>query len=539
MNWTDYQAHVIAAAPTGIMLDWSRVAGMEATVATLAPKLVEALQAMAELESGSIANPDEHRMVGHYWLRAPELAPDPSIREAIRSTVDRIHLFAQSVHSGALVPPEAPAYRNLLLIGIGGSALGPQLVHDALGTGRDRLRIFFADNTDPDGLDRLFGDLASAEGGLAATLVLVISKSGGTKETRNGQVEAAHAFRRAGLEMARQAVAVTGEGSGLDRQARAEKWLDIFPMWDWVGGRTSVLSAVGLLPAALQGLSIDRLLEGARLMDEATRVADPRHNMAAMLAAAWHHEGAGQGLRDMVILPYKDRLLLMSRYLQQLVMESLGKEFDLEGNRVEQGIAVYGNKGSTDQHAYVQQLRDGRHNFFATFIQVDLDRHGDAPEVEPDMTSGDYLLGFLLGTRRALQEKGRSSLTLRLPDVSASSLGALIALYERAVGLYAHLVRINAYHQPGVEAGKKAAGDVIELQLRLLAELRSQSTPRTAVELAAAVGTLDVETAWQILEHLAANRGRGVRRLGGTTLFDGRYTIGRAVPNEAVPGRLR
>ncbi len=539
MNWTDYQAHVIAAGSTGITLDWSRVAGMDAGVASLAPKLSKALQAMAELEAGAIANPDENRMVGHYWVRAPELAPTPLIRDAIRSTVDRIILFAESVHSGVLVPPEAPAYRNLLLIGIGGSALGPQLVHDALGTSRDRLRIFFGDNTDPDGLDRLFGDIAAAEGGLAATLVVVISKSGGTKETRNGQVEAAHAFRRAGLEMARQAVAVTGEGSGLDRQARAEKWLDIFPMWDWVGGRTSVLSAVGLLPAALQGVSIDRLLEGARAMDEATRVDNPSQNPAAMLAAAWHHEGSGQGLRDMVILPYKDRLLLMSRYLQQLVMESLGKEFDLDGNRAEQGIAVYGNKGSTDQHAYVQQLRDGRHNFFATFIQVDLDRHGDAPEVEPDMTSGDYLLGFLLGTRRALWEKGRSSLTLRLPDVSAASLGALIALYERAVGLYAQLIRVNAYHQPGVEAGKKAAGDVVELQLRLLAELRSQPTPRTAVELAAAVGTDDVETAWQILEHLAANRGRGVRRQGGTSRFDGRYGIGRAAPNEAVPGRLR
>ena len=529
MNWADFQARVTGAGSTGITLDWSRIAGMDTSLVALRPKLAAALQFMTDLEAGAIGNPDENRMVGHYWLRAPELAPTPSIRADIQSTVERIHLFALSIHSGSLVPPEAPAYRNVLLIGIGGSALGPQLVHDALSTGRDRLRIFFGDNTDPDGLDRLFEDIAAAEGGLAATLVVVISKSGGTKETRNGQVEAAHAFRRAGLELARQAVAVTGAGSGLDRQARAEKWIDIFPMWDWVGGRTSVLSAVGLLPAALQGVSIDRLLDGARAMDEATRVADPARNVAAMLAAAWHHEGAGQGLRDMVILPYKDRLLLMSRYLQQLVMESLGKEFDLEGNRVEQGIAVYGNKGSTDQHAYVQQLRDGRHNFFATFIQVDLDRHGDAPEVEPDTTSGDYLFGFLLGTRRALWEKGRSSLTIRVPDVSASTLGALIALYERAVGIYAHLVGINAYHQPGVEAGKKAAGEVIELQHRLLATLRSRSAPQSAPELAAAVGTEDIETVWHLLEHLAANRGRGVRRQGGTTAFDGRYVIGRDV----------
>jgi glucose-6-phosphate isomerase len=511
------------AGATGLSLDWSRIPGLAEALPELRPKLDAALASMRDLEAGAIANPDENRMVGHYWLRAPEMAPSADLTEAIRTTIERIHQFANDIHAGRMVPPEAPAWRNVLLIGIGGSALGPQLVHDALGTGRDRLRLFFCDNTDPDGMDRLFEEIAAAEGGLAATLVVVISKSGGTKETRNGQVEAAHAWRRAGLDMTRQSVAVTGEGSALDKQARAEKWLAIFPMWDWVGGRTSVLSAVGLLPAALQGLAIDRLLEGARLMDEATRVADPLANPAALLAAAWHHEGGGRGARDMVILPYKDRLLLMSRYLQQLVMESIGKEKDLAGNVVHQGLAVYGNKGSTDQHAYVQQLRDGLHNFFVTFLQVDLDRHGDAVEVEPDTTSGDFLLGFYLGTRRALYENGRGSLTIRLPDVSAFSLGALIALFERAVGLYAFMIGINAYHQPGVEAGKKAAGEVIELQRRLLAELRNVSSPATARELAAAAGSDDVETAWHILEHLAANAGRGVRRHGSGV--EARYSI--------------
>jgi glucose-6-phosphate isomerase len=523
-SFDDFGARLVAAGATGLSLDWSRIPGLAEALPALRPKLEAALAAMGALEAGAIANPDEDRMVGHYWLRAPERAPSPELTAAIRDAVDRVHQFAADVHAGRIVPPEAPAWRNVLLIGIGGSALGPQQVADALGTGRDRLRLFFCDNTDPDGMDRLFESIAAAEGGLAATLVVVISKSGGTKETRNGQVEAAHAWRRAGLDMARQAVAVTGDGSALDKQARAEKWLDVFPMWDWVGGRTSVLSAVGLLPAALQGLPIDRLLEGARVMDAATSVADPPANPAAVLAAAWWHEGGGRGARDMVILPYKDRLLLMSRYLQQLVMESLGKEKDLAGHVVHQGIAVYGNKGSTDQHAYVQQLRDGLHNFFVTFLQVDLDRHGDAPLVETDTTSGDFLLGFWLGTRRALYENGRGSLTIRMPDVSAFSLGALIALFERAVGLYASMANINAYHQPGVEAGKKAAGEVIELQRALLLALRNGRTPRTAGELAAAAGSTDVETAWHVLEHLAANGGRGVRRVGEGT--SARYSLG-------------
>src|SRR5438045_5228517 len=122
-------------------------------------------------------------------------------------------------------------------------------------------------------------------------------------------------------------------------------------MWDWVGGRTSELSAVGLLPAALQGLDIQAMLDGAAAMDVVTRTTTTAQNPAALLALMWFYATDGRGAKDMVVLPYKDRLLLFSRYLQQLVMESLGKEKDLDGKTVNQGIAVYGNKGSTDQHA--------------------------------------------------------------------------------------------------------------------------------------------------------------------------------------------
>ncbi|HZI09154.1 MAG TPA: glucose-6-phosphate isomerase, partial [Myxococcus sp.] len=354
-----------------------------------------------------------------------------------------------------------------------------------------------------------------------------ISKSGGTKETRNGMLEAERAYQTKGLDFSKHAVAVTGADSELDKHARKQGWLRTFPMWDWVGGRTSVMSAVGLLPARLQGLDIDGMLEGARAMDAATRTRDVAKNPAALLALMWHHSGGGRGTKDMVILPYKDRLLLMSRYLQQLVMESLGKELDLDGQVVNQGIAVYGNKGSTDQHAYVQQLREGVLNFFVTFIEVLKDRPGTSLEVEPGVTSGDYLLGFLLGTRRALYEKGRESMTLTVPDVSPRTVGALVALYERAVGLYASLVNINAYHQPGVEAGKKAAGVVLELQRKLTARLgQAKAEARSAEQLAADIGMPDeVETVSKVLEHLAANPDRGVVRTGGPTPGEGRFQL--------------
>ena len=321
-------------------------------------------------------------------------------------------------------------------------------------------------------------------------------------------------------------MAVTQEGSVLDREAREQGFLERFPMWDWVGGRTSVTSAVGLVPAALQGIDARALLDGASAMDERTRRSDTRTNPAALLALAWHAAGEGRGSKAMIVLPYKDRLLLFSRYLQQLVMESLGKEKDLTARVVHQGLSVYGNKGSTDQHAFVQQLRDGTADFFVTFIRVLKDRVGESLEVAPGATSGDFLDGFLLGTRRALFENGRPSLTLTLPDVSARSLGMLIALYERAVGLYASLVGINAYHQPGVEAGKKAAAGILDLQRRVMAALAARgSRGGTCDELAAAAGAPEeAETVLLLLERLAANPGRGVVKRTGRTPFEAVYS---------------
>jgi glucose-6-phosphate isomerase len=523
--WQRYRALLFDDPGLGVRLDLSRMGLDEGALADREPAAQRALSAMEALEGGAIANPDEGRMVGHYWLRAPERAPTSEIGAAIRDTQARVLDFAARVHDGRVKPPRAARFRHLLVVGIGGSALGPQLVADALGQPTDRMAPDFLDNTDPDGLDRVLGGLGD---GLADTLAVVISKSGGTPETRNGMVEAAAAWRARGLDLGPHAVAITQEGSSLDRQAREQGFLARFPMWDWVGGRTSVTSAVGLLPSALQGIDVGALLAGAAAMDEATRRRETRRNPAALLALAWHAAGEGRGAKAMVVLPYKDRLLLFSRYLQQLVMESIGKEKDLEGRVVHQGLAVYGNKGSTDQHAFVQQLRDGTPDFFVTFVRVLKDRDGASLEVEPGATSGDFLDGFLLGTRRALIESGRPSLTLTLPDVSPRSLGMLIALYERAVGLYAGLVGVNAYHQPGVEAGKKAAAAVLDVQRKVVAALRARGPAGgTSEELAETAGVPDeVETVFHVLERLAANPDRGVRKRPGATAFDAVYAAG-------------
>jgi glucose-6-phosphate isomerase len=505
-DWQRFNRLRAASAATGIAIDASRMGFDEAWLDSMRPAFDEAFAAMRELEAGAIANPDENRMVGHYWLRAPKLAPAAEIGREIESTVAAVRAFATSVHDGVVRPERASRFTDVLAVGIGGSALGPQLVADALGQpATDRMRVHFVDNTDPDGIARTLASLGSR---LGATLAIVTSKSGGTPETRNGMLAVADAYRRAGLDFARHAVAITMPGSQLDKQAA--NWLARFPMFDWVGGRTSELSAVGLLPAALQGLDVQGMLAGAAAMDESTRVADVLANPAALMAAAWYHAADGRGAKDMVVIPYKDRLALLARYLQQLVMESLGKRENLAGEIVEQGLTVYGNKGSTDQHAYVQQLRDGVANFFLVLVRV-LAAGSDALEVEPGTTSGDYLHAFLLGTREAIGERARPSLTVTLTRVDARSLGALVALFERAVGLYASLVGINAYHQPGVEAGKKAAASILAMQAKLAAAL--DATPRSAEVLALAAGSSDVETAFLLLEHLAAN-GRARMRPG-------------------------
>ncbi|MEY2544939.1 MAG: glucose-6-phosphate isomerase [Verrucomicrobiota bacterium] len=490
--WQRFQQYFLRYDDPPVSIDVSRMKFPDDFLERMSPKIDKAFAAMREVEAGAIANPDEKRMVGHYWLRNSKLAPNEDIRREIEDTNERIKKFAAEIHAGK-------KFKHLLLIGIGGSALGPQFIADALGSAGDPMDIYFFDNTDPDGFDRVF---AKIDNHLSHTLTIVISKSGGTKETRNGMLETEGRYKSLGLNFGEHAVAVTGAGSELDKYAEKNGWLARFPMWDWVGGRTSIMSAVGLVPMALQGFKIDNFLRGAAAMDERTRTQSLSENAAMLLALMWYHSGNGRGEKDMVVLPYKDRLLLFSRYLQQLVMESLGKEKDLDGNVVNQGIAVYGNKGSTDQHAYVQQLRDGVLNFFLTFVEVRQDRHRPKIDMEPGVTSGDYLQGFLRGTRAAMFEKNRESITVTIADVDEYNIGALIALYERAVGFYASLVNINAYHQPGVEAGKKAATRLLDVQKQVRAQL--SSTAQTAEEIARKVDA-DPEDVFHTLSHLASN----------------------------------
>ena len=263
MAFDRYSQELLRYPALGFSLDTSKMDMTPDFFEKMKPMIDRAFADMVALEGGAIANPDEGRMVGHYWLRNPSLAPTAELRAQITEPLVALKDFARKIHSAEIKTPAGNEFRRVLLIGIGGSALGPQLVSEALGNGA-RMPLFFFDNTDPDGIDRVLASIGKHN--LSSTLVLVISKSGGTPETRNGMIEAKAAYDAAGLNFGKHAVAITGTGSKLDQYATEQGFLTRFPMEDWVGGRTSVLSTVGLVPAALQGIDVDAMLAGASAM---------------------------------------------------------------------------------------------------------------------------------------------------------------------------------------------------------------------------------------------------------------------------------
>ncbi len=479
----------------GFWLDISRMDINKNDFEKLRPAFDKAFVAIKALEEGSIANQDEKRMVGHYWLRTPSISPTIEISNLINNETEKIKEFSKSILSGEIKTDKGFDFTDVLWIGIGGSSLGPILLVESLQELNQGLSFHFLDNVDTFGISKTIKSLGHR---LSSTLFVVVSKSGGTPEPQICMDQARFHLEKAGYDWSSRAVAITMKNSALDQKACNEKWLRRFDLPDWVGGRTSITSAVGLLPISLVGADVNKFLAGASKMDEVTRSPHMSSNPAALLASAWYSSGKAKGLKDMVLLPYSDSLEVFSKYLQQLVMESLGKRLDRQGNIVNQGIAVYGNKGSTDQHAYVQQLRDGIDNFFTTFIEVLADN--DLPEIN-DRLPGDFLSGFLQGTRLALTESNRQSITITIREFNEYSLGALIALFERAVGLYAELIDINAYHQPGVEAGKKAAAQVLLLQNNI-ETLISDKNIHTVDSISESLDNSSKESVYNILRKL-------------------------------------
>ena len=488
----------------GLAVDLSGMGLDEAWLSRMAEPMEAALGEMGDLVAGAEANRDEGLQVGHYWLRAPGLAPSDHIRDAI---------LADREERCRLVDALDGRFGHVLLCGVGGSALGPMLLSEALAPRDGPRQLHVLDNADPERTARILAGLD-----LEDVLVVVVSKSGTTAETCAAERLVRVEMDRAGLLFSGRAIAITAPGSPLDDRAREEDWKGSLAIWPWVGGRTSITSSAGCLPAALLGLDVDGFLAGACALDAAVCASPMDTNPAAMMALAWYRENGAATRRNLVVLPYRDRFSRLPSYIQQLVMESLGKARDRGDRRVHHGLTVYGEKGSTAQHAIIQQLRDGPDDAFICFVEVLQDEGFGSQEIEPGVTAGDLLSAMLQGTRSALQEAGRHTMTVTLGQLDARSLGALVALFEWTVSLYAALMNLNAYHQPGVEAGKESARAVLQLQARILEAIDGQS-----LSLAGLAETLSEDPAQvrHILRHLVANGRVGGSEQDGEAVFQG------------------
>lgn len=354
---------------------------------------------------------------------------------------------------------------DALVLGIGGSSLGARAVTDALldpviGEGSGGLRIHYPDNSDPHRFGRLLARLDPAR-----TLVIVVSKSGGTIETAAQMLIAVEWLERhLGTSGVRDhVVAVTDPEKGSLRAFATARALRTLPIPSNVGGRFSVLTAAGLLPVALAGLDATLLLEGARAMMHACERRDARANPAALLAALHvaHMRSRGHGIH--VIMPYSDALRTFTAWHVQLWAESLGKRHALDGSLVELGPTPIPAVGATDQHAQVQLFVEGPRDKLVTFLRVE---RPTGPDLVVPASDGPHgylagkslhaiLLAELEGTALALASDARPSITLGVRNLDAVTLGALLFLYESATAIAGDLLGIDPFDQPGVERGKQ------------------------------------------------------------------------------------
>lgn len=398
---------------------------------------------------------------GAGWERWRNLPFDPMRR----AHVDAIDALVQK-YSGKI--------DNMIVLGIGGSALGNIALQSALNPATHNLlpdderhgpRLFVLDNVDPHFVGQTMRYVQSVDPGLDRTLVNVISKSGETAETASQFIIARSMLSKAlGDNYNEHIVAVTDPEQGTMRSICDAEGIATLPVPEGVGGRFSVLSPVGLFSAAMCGIDIDALLDGAGAMDERCRNSNLRENPAALLG--WMlTEFAGRGKRNHVLMPYCNALYLLADWFRQLWAESLGKRVDTDGNEVFAGATPIKALGTTDQHSQVQLYREGPNDKVIGFIVVEQFDDDLAVPADLDVENLKYLQGSSLGallsaekraTEYALVESDRPNFTITMPKLDAHTVGQFIQMWEIATTYAGRLMNIDAFDQPAVETGKKA-----------------------------------------------------------------------------------
>ncbi len=439
---------------TGFMLNYAGASGFDlnSVLKRDRKEITAALLYMKQVEAGKAVNVSEGRKVDHFNIRkGTGLKKSLALWNSIRDAVEKIK-------TGKVLNEKNKSYTDVIMNGIGGSFLGPLMTLIAK-HGSDYnfgcrlpLRIHFLSNTDAMSFDTLMRKL-----NISRTIMVNISKSGGTAETA-GNMEAFNNLLLARkLKPGRHNITVTTPGSPFDLYSRESDFLHIFHMNNETGGRTSVGSAVGMVPAAFAGLDFESFLQGESYMDKLTRRTDVIRNPALVLALVINDVIVREGHKNQIMLGYSDSLKEMAHYFQQLFMESLGKKKTIQGRirKEPTGLTIMGGVGTGEQHAFMQQVQEGIRDCFVHFVGF-RKRSADFESTKAG-SMGRQLLAFFEGTQRALLENGRDFVSLIFEEQNEFSMGMLVALEERVVTFLGGMWGINPFDQPGVQAGKLSA----------------------------------------------------------------------------------
>jgi len=450
-------------------------------------KTMAALQLLAD-ESGAVSqflamkqgavmnriegHDSENRMVLHTAVR--DLFSDqpkhPEATAQAKEELTKLAQFLDGLASGALVNQQGQGFTDMVLVGIGGSDLGPRALYLALQRfslpGR---RVHFISNVDPDDAAAVLKDLD-----LSRTLVNVVSKSGTTLETLTNEELVRAAFAKAGLDPQFHFVAVTGKGSPMDNPAR---YRESFYMFDYIGGRYSVTSMVGavVLGFALGYAAVVDILRGANAVDQAAEETDIRRNLPLLLAllGIWNRNFLGH--ETVAILPYSQALLRFTAHLQQCDMESNGKSIDRAGRPLaaKSGPIVWGEPGTNGQHAFYQLIHQGTTVVPVEFIGFLESQFGQDLEIQ-GTSSQDKLLANLLAQSLALATGraydnpnrrfagNRPNCLLVAPRLTPFAMGALLAIYEAKIAFQGFIWNLNSFDQEGVQLGKVLANQLLD-----------------------------------------------------------------------------
>ncbi|KAH0792041.1 Glucose-6-phosphate isomerase [Histomonas meleagridis] len=450
------------------------------------PKIEKALKLIERMENGEIVNhtavvaESEDRQVDHYNLRmVEEKVKGKSLAHTLKLWEETLD-FARKVESGEIKPSNADKYETIIFNGIGGSYLGPLMLiiakygMDYNTTANLPFKIYFISNTDSDMYHQIVKSI-----NIEKSIMVHLSKSGTTSETAGNMHTWMSMCESKNLPVGEHNACVTIADSLLDKIAKDKKFIRDWHMEIDTGGRTSVCSEIGMVPCAFAHLDFAAFIKGMSHMDCLTR--RPTENPAALLAAIIDKNSQINGFKNMIVLCYSEFMREYAHYLQQLYMESLGKEYKVDGTEARVGQTVFGGVGTGEQHSFMQQVQKGLGDCFVRLISFEK-RENDYYNAQAG-SMGRQLLAFLKGTEKALLKNKRPFITSSFHERNEFTFGMMIALEERIVSFLAAFMDINAYDQPGVQDGKLAASGVNKISAEIVKKLAEKPNVKgTAAE---------------------------------------------------------